>query len=98
MKMDIIVPKAGLTMTEATVTTWLVAEGEKVKKNDTIAELMTEKLTVEVEAPASGVIAKIIKQEGEEVSVGETLATLLTTDSKRDEKENTALPSADEAV
>lgn len=98
MEMDIIVPKAGLTMTDATVTTWLVAEGEKVNKNDTIAELMTEKLTVEVEAPESGVIARIIKQEGEEVLVGETLATMLTTDSVRDEKENIALPSANEVL
>jgi dihydrolipoamide dehydrogenase len=98
MEMDIIVPKAGLTMTEATVTTWLVAEGEKVKKNDTIAELMTEKMTVEVESPENGVIVSIIKQEGEEPLVGETLATLLTTHTERDEKENTALLSANEVL
>jgi dihydrolipoamide dehydrogenase len=98
MKMDIIVPKAGLTMTEATVTTWLVAEGEKVNKNDTIAELMTEKITVEVEAPESGVIGSILKQEGEEVLVGETLATLLTTQSENAQNENTVLPVTNEAL
>ncbi|MEH7250756.1 dihydrolipoyl dehydrogenase [Neobacillus niacini] len=98
MEMDIIVPKAGLTMTEATVTTWLVAEGEKVNKNDTIAELMTEKLTVEVEAPESGVIVSIVKQEGEEALVGETLATLLTTQSESDQNENNALPIGKEVL
>jgi dihydrolipoamide dehydrogenase len=98
MKMDIIVPKAGLTMTEATVTAWLVAEGQEVNKNDTIAELMTEKMTVEVEAPESGVIQRIIKQEGEEVLVGETLATLLPANVQIDIKENIALPSANEVL
>ncbi|MEC1523883.1 dihydrolipoyl dehydrogenase [Neobacillus niacini] len=98
MKMDIIVPKAGLTMTEATVTTWLVAEGDKVNKNDTVAELMTEKLTVEVEAPESGVIGSILKQEGEEVVVGERLATLLTTPSEREPNENTVISSAEKVL
>jgi dihydrolipoamide dehydrogenase len=98
MNMDIIVPKAGLTMTEATITTWLVAEGDKVNKNDTIAELMTEKMTVEVEAPESGMIVSILKHEGEEVLVGETLATLLTTQSESQQNEGNTLPAANEVV
>lgn len=77
MSINIIVPKAGLTMTEATVTTWLVSEGDIVKKDQPVAELMTEKMTVEVVAPADGKIGAILKQEGEEVKVGETIAVLV---------------------
>ncbi|MFE4523757.1 dihydrolipoyl dehydrogenase [Cytobacillus firmus] len=94
MKIDIIVPKAGLTMTEASVATWLVVEGEEVKKEDTIAELMTEKMTVEVVAPENGIIGSILKQEDEEVKVGETLATLITTHEELGDYKENKLPFA----
>jgi len=77
MSINVIVPKAGLTMTEATITTWLVSEGDIVKKDQPIVELMTEKMTVEVAAPEDGKIGAILKQEGEEVQVGETIAVLV---------------------
>jgi dihydrolipoamide dehydrogenase len=76
MEKEIIVPKAGLTMTEATVGEWLVSEGELVKKDQPILELMTEKITVEVNAPEDGILASIKKTEGDTVTVGECLAIL----------------------
>lgn len=96
MAINIIVPKAGLTMTEATVATWFVSEGDVVKEDQVIVDLMTEKMTVEVVAPADGKIGSILKQEGEDVKVGETIAKLITDNSEvieqngetLDEKEN----------
>jgi len=76
MKIDIIVPKAGLTMKEAQIAAWLVREGQNVKKDEAIAELTTEKMTVEVLAPEDGILSSILKPEGDEVKVGETLAVL----------------------
>ncbi|WP_126426310.1 dihydrolipoyl dehydrogenase [Brevibacillus marinus] len=78
MKIEITVPKAGLTMTEATVGKWFVREGERVRQHDVIAELVTEKITIEVNAPEAGTIATIFKQEGETVQIGERLAVIET--------------------
>ena len=77
MVINIIVPKAGLTMTEAAVATWAVSEGDYVEKGQVIVDLMTEKMTVEVVAPEEGTIASIIVQVDEEVKVGEIIATLI---------------------
>lgn len=74
--MDIAVPKAGLTMASATIGMWLVKEGDRVRKGQTVLELTTEKITVEVEAPADGTIERIMNQEGEEVPVGAVVARL----------------------
>jgi dihydrolipoamide dehydrogenase len=78
MEKEIIVPKAGLTMTEATMGTWLVTEGDQVKKDQPILDLVTEKITVEVTSPANGKIVSIRKREGESVTVGECLGVLET--------------------
>ncbi|PLR78764.1 dihydrolipoyl dehydrogenase [Bacillus sp. V3-13] len=86
MKKEIIVPKAGLTMTEATIATWAVSEGEHVKKDQVIADIMTEKITVEVVSPDDGRIESILKKEGETVQVGESLATLVTNANSGGEK------------
>jgi dihydrolipoamide dehydrogenase len=88
MGIDIIVPKAGLTMTEATVATWLVSEGDHVEKDQVIADLMTEKMTVEVLAPEDGIISSIVVQETEEVQVGATLATLNTKSENNKDQDN----------
>lgn len=92
--MNIIVPKAGLTMTEATVENWMVSEGDTVEKGEVIADLMTEKMTVEVEAPEAGKIGSLIVQEGQEVKVGETIAILLTDGNVSVNKERVEKPKS----
>jgi pyruvate dehydrogenase E2 component (dihydrolipoamide acetyltransferase) len=62
-------PKAGQTMEEGTVVHWLKAEGDPVAKDEPIFEVETDKAVIEVEAPAAGVLLKIIAQEGETVAV-----------------------------
>jgi 2-oxoglutarate dehydrogenase E2 component (dihydrolipoamide succinyltransferase) len=62
--------------TEATVTQWLVAEGDSVAAHDPIVEIETDKVVVEVAAPEAGVIASIRIQQDEEVNPGDVLCTL----------------------
>ena len=76
MPADIIMPRLGLTMEEGTVVRWLAREGEHVVQGAPLLEVETDKVIVEVEAPASGVIGTIQVREGEKVPVGALLAHL----------------------
>lgn len=70
----LIVPKAGgVTSTKVNVVRWLKHEGEPVKSGEAIVELETEKISYELEAPAAGVLLKIIANETTEVPVGDPL-------------------------
>ncbi len=73
---EIRVPEMGESITEATISSWLKQEGEAVAADQALAELETDKTTVEVYAPQAGVLTKIVKIKGETVSVREVLALL----------------------
>ncbi len=73
---QIVVPTLGESVSEATVAQWLKKEGEAVKADEPIVELETDKVTLEVNAPSDGVIAKITVGEGETVEVGAILGEL----------------------
>ena len=80
---EIRVPTLGESVTEATVATWFKKPGELVSIDEMICELETDKVTVEVPAPISGVLSEIIADEGETVSVDALLAVLTAkSDSK----------------
>ena len=64
MAQEVIMPKWGLTMKEGKVSRWLKAEGDPVKAGEPLFEVETDKITNSVEAPADGVLAKIIVPEG----------------------------------
>ena len=70
----VVMPRLSLTMKEGTVVNWFKKEGEPVKKGDPLVEVLSEKVTYDVEAPASGILRKILALEGDEVPVAETLA------------------------
>ncbi|MCC5981516.1 MAG: biotin/lipoyl-binding protein, partial [Oceanicaulis sp.] len=70
----ITVPTLGESVSEATVGTWLVKEGQSVKKDDILVELETDKVSVEVRAEEDGVITSIAAQEGDTVEIGAKLA------------------------
>lgn len=57
-------PKLGMDMEEGTIVKWLKAEGDEVKKGEALAEIETDKSTVEVESPLSGVVLKLYYEEG----------------------------------
>ena len=62
-------PQLGATMTEGRVVKWLVAEGQPIRKGEPVAEIETDKIVAEVEAPADGVLARIVAQPDEAVKV-----------------------------
>jgi pyruvate dehydrogenase E2 component (dihydrolipoamide acetyltransferase) len=70
-------PKFGLTMTEGTIAQWLVAEGDRVTKDQPIAEIETEKIVNELVSPADGVMAGLQRFEGDSADVAVTMAWIL---------------------
>jgi 2-oxoglutarate dehydrogenase E2 component (dihydrolipoamide succinyltransferase) len=72
--LQITVPPLGESIVEATVSRWLKKEGESVASGDTLVELETDKITVEVPAPRNGAIAKLVAAEGTVVKVGDLIA------------------------
>lgn len=73
MASDVIMPQMGFDMTEGMVVRWLKHEGETVTRGETIAEIETDKATVELEAYESGVMARIVVPEGVIAPVGATI-------------------------
>lgn len=73
---EIRVPAMGESVSEATLARWIKKEGAVVAQDEMIAELETDKVTLEVSAPASGVLSKILKPEGSVVEVGSLIALL----------------------
>jgi len=71
---DLVMPKLGLTMTEGTVSEWVVAPGDSFSSGDLVLIVETDKIANEVEAPADGTLHEVIVQVGETVPVGAVLA------------------------
>ena len=69
-----VLPKWGMSMQEGTITEWYVEVGDEVLEGDVIAEVETEKVNGEVEAPANGTISEIAVAAGETAEVGTVLA------------------------
>ena len=76
MVVDLKVPAVGESITEAFVNRWYKTEGEFVQKDETIAELETEKATFELPSPVAGMVSKIMKDKGATVKVGETIGQI----------------------
>src|SRR6201997_4355385 len=76
MATEIKVPTLGESITEATVAKWLKRPGEAVAVDEPVAELETDKVTLEVPAPASGTLAEILAEEGANVPVGAVLGRI----------------------
>jgi 2-oxoglutarate dehydrogenase E2 component (dihydrolipoamide succinyltransferase) len=76
MSIEVRVPTLGESVTEATVATWFKKPGDTVAADEMLCELETDKVTVEVPAPAAGTLGEIVAAEGETVGVDALLATL----------------------
>lgn len=72
----IVLPELGEGVDEAVITTWHFSAGKTVEQGSDIVELATDKATFNVPSPVSGVIKKIVRQEGETVKVGDVLAEI----------------------
>lgn len=76
MVTKVVMPRLSLTMKEGSVAQWFKKEGETVNKGEPLVEVLSEKATVEVEAPASGILRKILAEQGVDVPVNATLAII----------------------
>ncbi|TFJ92043.1 2-oxoglutarate dehydrogenase complex dihydrolipoyllysine-residue succinyltransferase [Lentibacillus salicampi] len=73
---EIKIPELAESITEGTISEWLVKKGDKVEKGDAVVELETDKVNVEVNTDYAGVITEITAEEGDDVEVGDVIAKL----------------------
>ncbi len=73
---DIVTPTGGESVTEGTILEWAVKVGDAVKQGDTVVEISTDKVDMELPAPASGRIVEILAGDGETVTVGQVIARM----------------------
>ena len=82
MTIDLLVPALGESVVEATVAKWMKSSGDSVNADEPIVELETEKVTLEVPSPVSGILHEIVAHEGANVEVGALLGILSEEKSK----------------
>src|SRR5262245_9200828 len=99
MATEIRVPSLGESVVEATVGQWFKQAGDAVSADEPLVELETDKVTVEVPAPASGVLSEISVKQGDTVAVGAVLGAISDGDGKaRPAKAKAAPQSSDLAM
>ncbi len=76
MATDIVMPQLGESIAEGTIVKWLVPLGAQVKKDESLLEVETDKVALDIPSPATGALTEILIQEGETVPVGTLLARL----------------------
>ncbi len=95
---DIIMPKMGESIEEATITNWFVKEGDNVEEEDVLLEIATDKVDSEIPSPVEGVVKKIFFKQDEVVAVGTVIAVIaLDGDSSSGTDEDT-VPVAEEII
>src|SRR2546423_4907412 len=77
MATDVILPALGMSQATGKIIRWLKSEGEQVARGEPLAEIETDKATVEIEAPAAGLLVGVTAADGEEIPVGQVIATIL---------------------
>ncbi len=80
MVTEVVMPKLGLTMESGTLGAWLVEEGQTVQKGEPLLEVVTDKVTMEVEAQATGILRKILVAAGVEVAVATPIGVIADED------------------
>ena len=93
MPIAIEMPKLSDTMTEGTLVRWIKKVGDAVAVGDVLAEVETDKATMEMEAFDEGVLTEIYVKDGEKVQIGQKLALLTGQDEKTDSTASKAPPS-----
>ena len=78
MPTNVIMPALELAQETGKVLRWMKAPGDTVRKGEPIVEIETDKVTVEIESPASGILSRVTAQEGDVVPVGQTIALIAT--------------------
>jgi pyruvate dehydrogenase E2 component (dihydrolipoamide acetyltransferase) len=94
----IVMPRLSLTMKEGTVVEWFKKEGDTVQKGEPLVEVLSEKVTYDVEAPESGILRKILAEEGTNVPVDQVVGVIAAPDETVAEADlaQAAAPSVEE--
>jgi len=79
MATNVIMPKVDMDQETGTVAQWLKKDGDEVKQGEIILEIETDKVAIEVESPATGILSGILVVEGETVPIATTIAQACTT-------------------
>jgi pyruvate dehydrogenase E2 component (dihydrolipoamide acetyltransferase) len=95
MAKDILMPLLSPSMTEGTLVRWLKKEGDAVKSGDVLAEVETDKATMDLEAFDSGILRKILAGEGDKVPINARIGIIGTKDEKIDESAPAPAPKAE---
>src|SRR6266481_4136415 len=74
MSTQVILPALGMAQDTGIIVRWLKEEGEEVAKGEPLVEIETDKATVEIEAPAAGILANVTGRVGVEIPVGQVIA------------------------
>jgi len=91
MAEKVIMPKLGMTMKQGKVTKWHYKEGDRVEAGDVIAEIETDKINYEIEAPISGILARVLVREEGVAAVGEAIGIMVEEGETFDES---AIPAS----
>src|ERR1700685_2609822 len=98
---DVVTPAAGESVTEGTILEWPAKVGEFIKADDTIVEISTDKVDVELPAPTSGTVSELLVQEGDTVTVGQVIARIVVgateASSKSDDSAGSAASATDDS-
>ena len=97
MATEVVMPKLGLTMETGTIGAWLVSEGETVTRGAPLLEVVTDKVTMEVEAQESGVLRRILVPAGEEVAVASPIGIIAEVDEEIGDFESQLAAKAEKA-
>ncbi len=87
-QIKVILPAMGEGIFEATITQWLVSEGDTVNEDDSLVEIATDKVDSEVPSPTTGIIDKILIASGEVVKIGQEIAIITTKNRSADNTKN----------
>jgi pyruvate dehydrogenase E2 component (dihydrolipoamide acetyltransferase) len=90
---ELIMPALGMAQETGKVLRWLRVEGQEVRQGEPVLEVETDKANVEIEAPASGVLAKVLAREGDEVPVGQVIGWILLPGEQPSELAEPVAPS-----
>ena len=76
MSVELKIPEVGESISEVQIAEWLKSEGERVEKDENVAVIETDKATLELPAPVSGTLTRIIKRQGDQASVGDVIGEM----------------------
>lgn len=96
MALELKVPPIGESITEVQIGAWLKRVGDRVRKDDSLVEIESDKATAELPAPADGVLTKVLKQRGEIAQVGEVIAYMDQQGAEATSQPPAAAPAAPE--